>query len=75
MSLVEDIKKYQKHGRNGGSDEYVSELECTILEMYSALKWIADMEPHFAGQTPNEYHMQLKARAILAKIEGDASCR
>lgn len=53
----------------------VPAMETAILEMHEALKWIADMEPNFAGQTPNEYHMQLKARAILAKLEGtgDAS--
>lgn len=37
----------------------------SVAELKSALQRIADMKPHFAGQTPNEYHMQQIARDAL----------
>lgn len=40
-------------------------------ELVKALSEIVLMKPHHAGQTPNEYHMQKKARALLAKLEAE----
>lgn len=37
----------------------------SVAELKSALQRIAEMKSHFAGQTPNEYHMQQIARDAL----------
>jgi len=37
----------------------------------AALQAIADMEPHWAGQTPNEFHMQKIASRTLHREEGE----
>lgn len=36
----------------------------------AALRKIADMKPHHAGQTPNEYRMQQIAKAALEDAKG-----
>jgi hypothetical protein len=35
------------------------------------LKRIAEMKAHYAGQTPNEHHMQKIATEILAQIDAE----
>lgn len=36
-------------------------------KLREVLREIAEIKPHHAGQTPNEYHFQQKARAALAE--------
>ena len=40
-------------------------LKAELAEAVGVLRQIRNMKPHHAGQTPNEYHMQDRARAYL----------
>jgi len=43
-----------------------------VRELVEALEWIANMKPHFAGQTPNEVRMQSIAAKAVTKHRGQS---
>ena len=47
-------------------------LKAQLAEAVGVLRQIRNMKPHHAGQTPNEYHMQDRARAYLARHQKEA---
>ena len=73
LTLHPQVKTFGEMVSHPERREYVRRDLCAdpalLAEAVEVLRWIAETPAHEAGQTANEYHMQQRARAFIAKLE------